>query len=389
MTTPNRIYLSPPQTTQLDRSLLLDALESNWIAPLGPHVDAFEAEFAEKVETPYAVALSSGTAALHLALIVAGVRPGDWVITPSLTFAATANAILHAGAKPYFVDSCPNTWTLDPELAEQAAKNLVESGERVTAMLPVDLFGQCADYDALRDTCQRHQLRLIADAAEALGATYRGRPAGSVAELGCFSFNGNKIITTSGGGMVVAHRKEWADRIRKLAAQARLPGVDYQHDEIGYNYRLSNLLAALGRGQLDSLDARVQKRRAISRAYQRALGDMPGIIFMPEADYGESTNWLTCILVEPDITGCTPEDIRLALEEQNIESRPVWRPLHLQPAFRSEIFQKPSSGHISVAERLWRHGLCLPSGPTLSAGDQLRVTEVIRRVASQPGKQAA
>lgn len=368
--------------------MLLDALDSNWIAPLGPHVDAFEREFSQSVGSDYAVAVSSGTAAIHLALLAAGVQPGDRVITPTLTFAATANAVLHAGATPVFIDADAETWTIDPVVVERVAAELAAAGRPARAVLPVDLFGHCADYDTLRDTCSRHGMRLVADAAESLGAHYRGRSAGVVAEVGCFSFNGNKIITTSGGGMVVTNRRDWADRVRHLASQARCPGPQYEHDEVGHNYRLSNLLAAVGRAQLTRLGDRVARRRAINEEYHERLADLPGVSFLADAPYERSSHWLTCLQLDPATARATAEDIRTALEAENIESRPVWKPLHLQRPFAWPVATRDSGP--PIAERLWRRGLCLPSGSSLSTADVDRVSAIVRATLSRaPTRHAA
>lgn len=375
---PARVYLSPPETSARDRQLLLDAFDSNWIAPLGPQVDAFEAEFAECVGVRHAVAVSSGTAALHLALVVAGVGPGDRVITPTFTFVATANAIRQAGATPVFADCSDETWTLDPQLVDRVADECEREGRPAAAVMPVDLFGQCADYNALRQICDRRGLTLIADAAESLGATHRGRSAGAQADISGFSFNGNKMITTSSGGMIVTDNRSWADRARSLAAQARAPGVGYHHEEAGYNYRLSNLLAALGRGQLETLARRVARRREIFQRYEQCLSDLPGVFFMPDALYGEGSRWLTCMVLDPDASGVDPERIRLALEAENIESRPLWKPLHLQPAYAGRVATRLPEA--CVAESLWRRGLCLPSGSSLSASDQDRVLAIVHSV---------
>jgi len=375
-----RIYLSPPHMSAADRQLLLEAFDSNWIAPLGPHVDAFEAEFAAKVGMPHAVALSSGTAALHLALLLLGVGPGDEVATATLTFAATANAIRYAGATPVFLDSEERSWNLDPQLLEDELAAARRRGKPLRAVLAVDILGQCADYEPIRQLCERYEVPLIEDAAEALGATYRGQAAGTLGEIGCFSFNGNKIITTSGGGMLVTTRRHWADRARFLAAQARDPGVHYQHSQIGYNYRLSNLLAALGRSQLRALDERVQRRRANFEFYRQALADADGIDFMPEAPYGRSNRWLTCITVDPRRAGVTPEQLRLALEADQIEARPIWKPLHRQPVFAG---CRVHGGEVS--ERLFEQGLCLPSGSNLCQDDLERIVAILRQTLAAGG----
>ncbi len=373
-----RVYLSPPHMSPEERALLLEAFDSNWIAPLGPHVDAFEREVAERVGVGYAAALSSGTAALHLALILLGVGRGDEVITSTLTFSATANPITYLGATPAFVDVAPDTWQLSPGLLAEELEERARRGKLPKAVIAVDLYGQCADYDELHAACARYDAPLVEDAAEALGATYKGRPAGALAPLGVFSFNGNKIITTSGGGMLVSDDARWIEQARFLASQARDPAPHYQHSHIGYNYRLSNLLAAVGRGQLRVLDERVAQRRAHNTAYREALQGLPGLSFLPEAPYGRSNGWLTCITLDPQETGVTPEDVRLALEAENIESRPVWKPLHLQPVFEG----CPRRGG-AVAERLFARGLCLPSGSSLRAEDRQRVVARIRATLSE------
>jgi len=369
-----RTYLSPPDVGPAERQFLLDAFDSNWIAPLGPHVDAFEREFADEVGVPYAVALSSGTAALHLALIALGVERGRDVITSTMTFAATANAITYVGANPAFVDVSPDTWTLDPALLDEELTVRARYRKQVAAVITVDLYGQCADYARLGEVCAKHGVPMIEDAAEALGATYGNRCAGAFGECAAFSFNGNKIITTSGGGMLVSHRREIVERARHLATQAREPVAHYEHVDVGYNYRLSNLLAAVGRGQLASLPEKVARRRQVNRRYREGLRDIRGLSLMPEAPYGRSNCWLTCVTVAPSIFGASPEDIRLALERENIESRPLWKPMHLQPVYRDH----PMCGG-AVSERLFETGLCLPSGSTLSADDQQRVIELVLR----------
>jgi dTDP-4-amino-4,6-dideoxygalactose transaminase len=367
-----RTYLSPPDVGPEERRLLLDAFDSNWIAPLGPHVEAFEREFAEAVDVPHAVALSSGTAALHLALQVLGVGRGDEVLTSTLTFAATASAITYVGATPAFVDVSRETWNLDPDLLEQELDARGRRGRQAAAVLSVDLYGQCADYPRITELCARFGVPLIEDAAEALGATCGQATAGTFGECAAFSFNGNKIITTSGGGMLVSHRRDIVDRARHLAAQARDPAPHYQHSEIGYNYRLSNLLAAIGRGQLRSLPAKLARRRDVNDTYRAGLSQLPGVQFMPEAAYGQSNCWLTCVTVDPSSFGASREDIRLALESENIESRPLWKPMHLQPVFSA----CPMAGG-SVAEDLFDRGLCLPSGSSLAPADQARVIGIV------------
>jgi dTDP-4-amino-4,6-dideoxygalactose transaminase len=355
-----RVYLSPPHLSGRELELLEDAIDSNWIAPLGPHVDAFEAELAAVAGAPHAVALSSGTAALHLALVVLGIGPGDEVVCSSLTFSASANPIRYVGASPVFVD-CDETWTLDPK---QLARALAERPQ-IKAVVAVDLYGQCCDYDPIRELCREHGVALVQDAAESLGATYREEPAGAQGDLAAFSFNGNKVITTSGGGMLVSRNKDWVEHARKLSTQARDPAPHYEHTEIGFNYRLSNLLAAVGRAQLSVLPERIEARRRINARYRELL---PDVEFMPEAEYGRGNCWLTCIQVED------PEVIRVALEAEDIEARPIWKPMHLQPVY----CDAPMYGG-DVSARLFAQGLCLPSGSALSEADQDRVVQIVRR----------
>jgi pyridoxal phosphate-dependent aminotransferase EpsN len=351
---------------------MLDAFDSGWVAPLGPHVDAFEREFAHTVGVPHAVALSSGTAALHLGLHILGIGRGDVVLTSTMTFAATANAISYVGATPVFVDVSPHTWNLDPDLLEQALARRARLGTQAAAVLAVDLYGQCADYTRITEICARFGVPLVEDAAEALGASYGDAKAGSFGEWAAFSFNGNKIITTSGGGMLVSHRQDIVDRARHLASQARDPAPHYQHSEIGYNYRLSNLLAAIGRGQLRSLPLKLARRRAVNERYRLSLSELGGLHFLPEAAYGRSNHWLTCITVDPGVFGASPEEIRLELEAHDIESRPLWKPMHLQPVFSGcEIVGG------SIAEDLFARGLCLPSGSTLAPPRQARIVELV------------
>jgi dTDP-4-amino-4,6-dideoxygalactose transaminase len=360
-----RIYLSPPHAGELERRLLLAAFDSNWLAPIGPDLDAFEREFADYVGVPHAVALSSGTAALHLALLALGIGRGDRVITSTLTFAATANAIAYVGATPVFVDVSRDTWTMDPDLLDEELTASASSGHPVAAVLTVDLYGQCADYARIETICRRHGVPVVEDAAEALGAVYRGRSAGAFGACAAFSFNGNKIITTSGGGMLVSHNRDVVARARHLSKQARQRAPHYQHEEIGFNYGMSNLLAGVGRGQLQTLPEKLAKRRLVNEVYRAAFAHHRGLTFMPEAEYGRSNCWLTCMLVEPSVFGVSREQIRLHLESRDIESRPVWKPLHQQPVFRR--------CHVrggAVAAELFERGLCLPSGSSLTEAEQ-------------------
>lgn len=370
-----RLYLSPPHVGQEERQQLLEAFDSNWIAPLGPEVDAFERELASKVGVADAAALSSGTAGLHLALVMLGVEAGDEVITSTFTFAATANAIRYVGARPVFVDSDPETWVMSPHLLGEELERRSASGRLPKAIITVDLYGQCADYDAILPVCDRYGVPVIQDAAEALGATYRDHMAGSQGRIGVFSFNGNKIITTSGGGMLVSDDRRVCERARFLASQARDPAPHYQHSTLGYNYRLSNLLAAVGRAQLAKLDERVARRRAINTRYRDQLAGLPGMGFMPEAAYGRASFWLTCVTVDEELFGASPDAIRAALEAANIECRPVWKPMHLQPYYEDA----PVVGG-RVSERLFSRGLCLPSGSVMTDDDVDRVAEIVADV---------
>jgi len=358
-----------------EQHYIQEAFATNWIAPLGPHVDAFEREFAATVAASHALALSSGTAALHLALILAGVGPGDEVLVSTLTFSASVNPIVYLGARPVFIDSERTSWNLDPALVVETIERKVAQGCPLKAVIPVHLYGQSADMEPIMSACDRYGIPVIEDAAEALGSSYRGKAPGTFGKAGIYSFNGNKIITTSGGGMLVSDDFDLIAHARKLATQARDPAPHYQHSEIGYNYRLSNVLAAIGRAQLEVLEKRVQARRRNCVYYQQTIGNLPGITFMPEAPWGRHTRWLTAITVDPSRFGTDREAIRLALEAENIEARPVWKPMHLQPVFTGcEVV-----GGV-VAEEFFATGLCLPSGSNLSETDLQRVVEVIRRV---------
>jgi dTDP-4-amino-4,6-dideoxygalactose transaminase len=420
-----RIYLSPPHLSGREMELIRDAVASNWVAPLGPHVDAFEREFIETLEKlrsanaevpapecedpMYAVALSSGTAALHLALRILSEGRGtaarsNEVLCSSLTFVATANVITYDGGTPVFIDCDERSWNMDPGLLREELEACAARGKLPRAVIVVDLYGQSADYDPIVQACAEFDVPLIEDAAEALGATYWGdgkeeaeakvqaeiepgsdststttptypRSAGSFGAAAAFSFNGNKIITTSGGGMLVSHDRGIAEKARFLATQAREPVPHYKHTEIGFNYRMSNILAAIGRGQLEVLPQRVAARRRNFEFYRQELGDLPGIEFMPEARFGRSTRWLTCLTVTPEEFGANRKYVRLALERENIEVRPVWRPMHLQPVFHN---CRVRGGRVS--ERLYETGLCLPSGSALTEDDLTRICGLIRKI---------
>ena len=373
-----RLFLSPPHLSGAELDLLAEAIESNWITTLGPQVEAFEQELGATTGAPSVLALSSGTAAIHLALIVSGIGAGDEVACSALTFAASANPIVYAGADPFFVDS-DQSWLIDPYLLDEAIASRKRAGGRVRAVIAVDLYGRCCDYDAITEVCARHDVILIQDAAESLGATYRGARSGSQAPLAALSFNGNKIITTSGGGALVGSDDTLVAHARKLSTQAREPVPHYEHTEIGFNYRLSNLLAAVGRAQLAVLPERVAARQRINARYREFLGDVPGIDFMPAPTDGTSNCWLTCITVDPGSFGTDREQIRLALEAEDIESRPAWKPMHLQPVFADS----PMFGG-DVSARLFEQGLCLPSGSAMTDDDQDRVVSTLLATKQKP-----
>ena len=367
-----RIYMSSPDVGELEQQYVLAAMAGGWIAPLGPDVDAFEAEVAERVGVEHGVALSSGTAALHVALVAWGVGPGDVVPTSSMTFAATANAIAYTGAEPYFVDCDPDTGNMDPRLLASVLDELAASGERVSAVVPVDLLGKAVDYTAITELTNRHGVRLLADAAESLGASHRGRAAGSFGDASVVSFNGNKIMTTSGGGMLLTDDADLAQRVRYLSTQARQPVAHYEHTEIGYNYRLSNLLAALGRAQLTRLDEMIARRREMRELYSSLFAEIDGVeIFGRDRDEHDNV-WLTSILIDESVTGWAPADLATWLADVQIESRPLWKPMHLQPVFSTA--RAKTNG---ASQRLFERGLTLPSGSALNSGQRKRVTDRI------------
>jgi pyridoxal phosphate-dependent aminotransferase EpsN len=368
-----RIHLSPPHLGPEELRLVEEVFASNWIAPLGPHVDAFEREFAAAVGAGHAAAVSSGTAALHLALHSLGVGPGDEVLCSTLTFVASANPIVYQGAAPVFVDSEAATWNMNPALLADELDRSARRGRLPRAVVLVHLYGQSADLDPILAACDRHGVPVVEDAAEALGASYRGRSPGTRGRFGAYSFNGNKIITTSGGGMLVSSDESAIEGARFLATQARDPAPHYQHSTAGFNYRMSNVLAAIGRGQLRVLRERVLARRRNHSLYFEALSSQPGISFMPEARYGTASRWLTVVEVDPAEFGATAEDVRLQLERGNIESRPVWKPMHLQPIFKD---CRVRGG--DVARDLFERGLCLPSGSSLTTADRDRVVAEIK-----------
>ena len=364
-----RIYLSPPDIRSQDHASVDAVLTSNWVAPVGPALDAFETAVAERTNRSYAVALNSGTAALHLALQILGVGRGDAVICPTLTFAASANPICYLGAEPIFVDSEPRTWNMDPDLLEEALKTRSD----IKAVIVVHLYGQCAEMNRILELCESYKVPLIEDAAEALGASYYGKPAGSMGAYSFFSFNGNKIITTSGGGMLLSNNKGGIESAGYLATQAREPVAHYEHKAIGYNYRMSNVLAGLGVSQLSDLDRRIAVRRAHFQAYQTALGSLPGVDLMPIPEPDAANYWLTCLTIDPVVTGCSRDAVLDAFTSADIEARPLWKPLHLQPIFRDN---KCYGG--DLAAQLFKDGLCLPSGSGMSADERQRVIDTFK-----------
>ena len=369
----SRIPLSTPHMSGGEEALVAEAIASGWVTQLGTQVDLFEEEFASAVGAPHAVATSSGTAALHLALILAGVEPGDEVFVSSLTFAASVNPIVYCGGVPVFIDSEAESWNMDPCLLEDALRDRAARGRMPRAVVLVHLYGQSANIRPILDLCEHYGVRLVEDAAEALGATYYGRSPGSFGHTGIFSFNGNKIITTGGGGMLVSSDLRLTERAQKLAAQARDPAPHYEHSEIGYNYRMSNVLAAIGRAQLRVLEDRVATRRRIFDRYRSALAAFSGLEFMPEAPWGRHTRWLTTLMVDPDRAGLDRERLRLWLDGEDIEARPVWKPMHMQPVFAGcEVYGG------AVAERLFEHGLCLPSSSNMIDADLERVVAAMR-----------
>lgn len=368
-----RLFLSPPHIGGQELEYVKAAFASNYVAPLGPMVDKFEEEFSSYTGIQHCLALSSGTAAMHLALRELGVEAGDLVISSTLTFMGSVSPATFLGATPVFVDSDDESWNMDPALLAEELASQARSGRIPKVVIVTDLYGQCADLDAIKQVCASYEVPVVVDAAEAVGATYKGRHAGKGAAAAIFSFNGNKILNTSGGGMLASDDADLIAHARKLSQQAREPLPYYEHHEIGYNYRLSNILAAIGRGQLAWLDDRVNTKRRIFEAYQEALGSLPGIAFMPECTTGRCNRWLSVMLIDAEEFGATPEELRLALEAENIESRPVWKPMHLQPVFRG---CQVRGGEVS--ERLFKQGLCLPSGTAMTDADIERVITAIR-----------
>lgn len=373
-----RIHLSPPHLSGREQALVAEAIASNWISSVGPHLDLFEKQLAAAMQMSGALAVSSGTAALHLALRTLSLQPGDDVLCQSLTFCASANPIVYESARPVFIDSETTSWNLDPQLVEDDLREAAARGKLPRAIIAVDIFGQSADMDAILAIANRYDVPVIEDAAEALGSTHNDRPAGSRAWTTILSFNGNKIITTSGGGALCSNDATLLSQAKFLSQQARDPAPHYEHSTIGFNYRMSNLLAAVGIAQLEVLEERVAARRRIAARYQELLGDLSGLQFMPEARFGRTNRWLTAVLIDPDTFGATREEMRVRLEAENIESRPVWKPLHMQPSFEG---CRVRGG--SVSERLFERGLCLPSGSAMTDADLQRVADCVRSLAKR------
>lgn len=359
---------------------MMEAIRSNWIAPLGPQVDAFETEIAEYVGVKHAVALSSGTAALHLALKLCGVQQGDLVFCSSLTFSASANVILYEKAIPVFIDAERETWTMSSNALQKAFDYSIKIQQMPKAVIIVNLYGQSADYDVLAEICNTYNVPVIEDAAESLGAHYKNRKSGSLGSLSVLSFNGNKIITTSGGGALLSNKKEWIDKARFLATQAREKALHYEHKELGYNYRMSNILASIGRAQLKSLDKKVNKRRSIFNRYFEQLSPINGFNFMPEASYGRSNRWLTVMTLDPKKIKLNCTELITMLEKDNIEARPVWKPMHLQPLYRPYNYFRHNTGK-DISGDLFSKGICLPSGSNLSLMEQDRIIQKIKKAA--------
>jgi dTDP-4-amino-4,6-dideoxygalactose transaminase len=373
LTDNHRVLLSPPHMCGRELEFINEAFESNFVAPAGPMIDAFEQEFADLVGVPYAAAVSSGTAALHLVLRLLGVGSGQEVWASTLTFIGGVSPICQLGAKPVFIDVSPDTWTLDPDLLASEMARAVREDRLPKAVVPTDLFGQSCDIDRIVAVCEPYGVAVVTDSAEAVGATYKDRMVGASGAAAVFSFNGNKIITTSGGGVLVSRNPDLVSGAKFLSQQARDPAPHYEHSMLGYNYRMSSICAAIGRGQLTALQTRIAERRAIFQRYCEGLKDLAGLTFMPEAGYGRSTRWLTVVLIDPARFGRDREYVRMALEAQDIETRPVWKPMHLQPVFTEE---RVVGG--AVSEELFAKGLCLPSGSSLTIDRQNRVIELIR-----------
>ncbi|KEZ50323.1 aminotransferase class I/II-fold pyridoxal phosphate-dependent enzyme [Metabacillus indicus] len=371
-----RIYLSPPHMSGNEQKYINEAFESNWIAPLGPNVDSFEQEMASYTGSGGAVALSSGTAAIHLALKLLGIKRNDYVFCSSLTFVASANPIVYEGANPIFIDSEPETWNMSPEALKSAFNDAETNNQLPKAVIVVNLYGQSARMDEISTICEHYNVPIIEDAAESLGSSYKGKKSGTFGHFGIYSFNGNKIISTSGGGMLVSDHIDLLEKARFLATQARDAAPYYEHSQTGYNYRLSNLLAGVGRAQLEVLEDRVQTRREIFLRYEDALCNLPGIELMPELTSTRSNRWLTAMTIDKQKFGLGAGELIGLLEKENIEARHVWKPLHMQPLFKHAAFY---SHHVEevVSEDLFNRGICLPSGSAMTIDEQMFIIDCI------------
>ncbi len=371
-----QIFLSSPHMGSAEREFVEEAFRSNWIAPLGPNVDAFERELAALVGIGHAAALSSGTAAIHLAINILGVGPGDSVFCSSMTFAASANPILYQGAEPVFIDSEPDSWNMSPVALEKALRWAKAENRLPKAVIVVNLYGQSADMDPILALCAQYGVPVVEDAAESLGANYKGKPSGTFGTIGIYSFNGNKIITTSGGGMLISDNEDYVKKARYLSTQAREPALHYEHTEIGFNYRMSNILAGVGRGQLKVLKERVETRRSIFKTYREAFADLEALEWMPEPAWSYSTHWLTACTLRPTKRSVSSTRLIQRLAAEMIEARPLWKPMQLQPVFRSHKYF--AHGETSVSEQLFNRGICLPSGSNMSDEDLSRVIDTLR-----------
>ena len=375
-----RIYLASPHMGGLEEVFVKEAFDTNWIAPLGANVDGFEKELSEYVGSKTGAALASGTAAIHMALKAVGVKKGDKVFCSSLTFAASCNPIIYEGGIPVFIDSEPESHNMSPVALEKAFKAYEERGEMPKAVIVVNLYGQSADMDKIIEICKKYNVPIIEDAAESLGATYKGKHSGTFGEYGIYSFNGNKIITTSGGGMLVSNNKEGIAKVRFWSTQARDKARHYEHTELGYNYRMSNIVAGIGRGQLRVLEDRIAKKKEIFETYKEAFKDIEDIEMMPVCEYGEPNYWLTTITLSEN-SKVKPLDIILALEKENIESRPIWKPMHIQPYYKEyDFYSHNDEEEISVSEDIFNRGVCLPSDTKMTKEEQERVIKIIKEL---------
>lgn len=365
-----RIYLASPHMGGAEQAYVAEAFETNWVAPLGPNVNEFEKELAHRVGTSHAAALSSGTAAIHLGLKALGVSPGDVVFCSTLTFSASCNPIIYEGATPVFIDSEINSWNMSPNALRKAFEDYTPK-----AVVVVHLYGQSADMDEIKAICDEHGVPILEDAAESLGATYKGQASGTHGEIGIYSFNGNKIITTSGGGMMISNHQAHVEKARFWATQAREAARHYEHKELGYNNRMSNVLAGIGRGQLQVLETRIQQKKAIFKRYEEAFKEIEGLNMMPIREYGEPNYWLSCAILDAECQ-IKPLDIILALETENIESRPIWKPMHLQPIFKDYPYYMDDNH--SVSEDVFNRGICLPSDTKMTIEEQEYVIEIIK-----------